>query len=173
MITRIRNQATKYAPAKQSGVYIVEFAIVGSLVLLVLFGSVEVSRVFFTVNMLEEATRRGARVAAVCPVDSPAINRAAIFNSSGTGTASAILPNLTTANVEVQYLDSAGVAVTDYAGDEARYRAIDFVRVQIVNYQHDMLIPGFIYSFQTRGYATTIPRESLGKYEDDQTSTCT
>jgi len=140
--------------------------------LTVLFGAVEVSRVFFTVNMLEEGTRRGARVAAVCTVDNNAIARAAIFNSSG-GSSSPILPNLTTANVEVQYLDRAGVPVTDYASDATRYTAIDFVRVQIVDYQHDMLIPGFIYSFQTRGYATTIPRESLGKYEDDRTSTCT
>jgi Flp pilus assembly protein TadG len=172
MITQKRNNSIKNACAKQRGVYIVEFAIVASIVLTVLFGSVEVSRVFFTVNMLEEATRRGARVAAVCTVDNLAIARTAIFDSAGTGSSS-ILPNLTTANVDVQYLDSAGVAVTDYAGDADRYRAIDFVRVQIIDYQHNMLIPGFLYSFPTRGYATTIPRESLGKYEDNQTSTCT
>jgi Flp pilus assembly protein TadG len=173
MVNHIRNSSTKYTRGKQRGVYIVEFAIVGSLVLTVLFASLEVSRVFFTVNMLEEATRRGARVAVVCDVDSTAIARAATFNSSGAGNTSPILHNFTTANIDVQYLDRAGVAITDYATVPDRYRAIDFVRVQIIDYQHDMLIPGFIYSFQTRGYATTIPRESLGKYEDDRTSTCT
>jgi hypothetical protein len=156
----------------QGGLYIVEFAVVGLAALIVLFGTLEVCRMMFTVNVLEEATRRGARIAAVCTVDNEAIARVTVFAASGE-TDSPILPDLTIANVEVQYLDDAGVPINDYATDDNRYMDIEYVRVQIINYTHNMIIPTFDLSFQTRAYPTTIPRESLGIPRPDQTSNCT
>ncbi len=158
---------------RQQGLATVEFAIVGLVSLVVLFGVLEVSRMMFTMNMLQEATRRGARMAAVCTVDSPAIARAAMFNSSGSGTASPIINGLSTANIQVDYLDAAGNTVVGYAGDVKAYYRIQYVRVQIVNFQHQMIVPGLNLSFVTRPYPTIMPRESLGVPKPGKTSTCT
>ena len=52
--------------AKQTGTAIVEFAIIASVMLMILFGVIEFGRVMFVGNALAESTRRGARLAAVC-----------------------------------------------------------------------------------------------------------
>jgi Flp pilus assembly protein TadG len=158
---------------KQRGLASVEFALVGLVAMVVLFGVLEVARMMFTLNMLQEATRRGARMAAVCTVDNPAIARAALFNSSGGGTDSPLINRLTAANIQVDYLDTAGNAVVGYATDIDAYYTIEFVRVQIVNFQHQLIIPGLNLSFVTRPYPTVMPIESLGIPPVGQTSTCT
>lgn len=43
------------------GVYVVEFAFIGLLVFVLLFGVLEMGRLYFTVNALDESARRGAR----------------------------------------------------------------------------------------------------------------
>ena len=48
------------------GTYTVEFAVIGLLVFTLLFGVLEMGRLYFTVNALDEAVRRGTRLAAVC-----------------------------------------------------------------------------------------------------------
>ena len=58
---------------RQHGTTTVEVAIIGVVVMVVLFGVIEIARVFFVFNALNEATRRGARVAAVCQLNDPAI----------------------------------------------------------------------------------------------------
>lgn len=145
--------------SRQRGITAVETAVVGLLAMIVLFAVFEVARVFFVINALEEATRRGARVAAVCPLNDPAIRQIAIFNDSGNSGSSSLVGNLTTGNVQLQYLDDAGAVLGDPAGS---YLDIGFVRVSIVNYQHQLLIPMFIQTINLPGFATTLPRESLG-----------
>jgi Flp pilus assembly protein TadG len=145
--------------SKQVGVTTVEVAIVGMLAMMVLFAVFEVARAYFVINALEEATRRGARVAAVCQVNDPAIAEITIFNASGGGGASPLLHDLTTANVNVEYIDDAGAVVTD---PMSSYFDISFVRVGIANYQHQLIIPMFIHTINMPAFATTLPRESLG-----------
>jgi Flp pilus assembly protein TadG len=142
----------------QRGVTTVEFAIVGLLAMITLFGVLEIARAFFVYNALEEATRRGARVAAVCQVNDPAISEITIFNSSG-GSTSAIVSGLTTGNVVVEYLDQTGNILVDPMGS---YGLIRYVRVSIAGFTHQLLIPLFASSFTTPSFATTLPAESLG-----------
>jgi len=164
-MTRPAHRKLRSKPAaRQRGMTSVEFAIVGATSMLILFGCLEVSRLLFTVNVLEEATRRAARVAAVCTIDSSLIAETAVFNSSGGG----VLPNLTTDNVQVEYLGTSGAAVAN----PPVISSIEYVRVQIINYEHELIIPGFSLSFMTRGYPTTIPSESLGKVPTGQTNSC-
>ena len=68
---------------RQKGTTTVEFAIVGTAMMLVLLLSIEMRRMIFVINTLGEATRRGGRMAAVCPINDPEISRVAVFNSSG------------------------------------------------------------------------------------------
>ena len=90
---------------KETGAAMVEFAIIAWVFFLLLFGVIEFARLLFTFNTLTEVARRGARVAAVCPPNHPAIRRVAIFGDPNAGTTGTILPNITTANILVRYND--------------------------------------------------------------------
>lgn len=141
----------------QQGLSSVEFALVGLVVFTVLLSAIEMGRVMFTLNMLREATYRGARVAAVCPVGDPKIALAAIFD----GVSTSVLPTLTTANIQVNYLDAAGNNIVN-PGAAGNFIDIRFVNVQIVNFSHDFLVPALDISFTTKSYPATLPTESLG-----------
>ena len=146
--------------ARQKGMYTVEFAIVGAALFIILFGAIEVSRALFAYNTIAEATRRGARVAAVCSEDDEATaQRAAVFSiAGGDGSdASPILKGLSVSNVDVKYLGADGV--TEATGGDIKY-----VRVRIERYSHELLIPfvGFTLPESVFTSSTTIPAESLG-----------
>jgi hypothetical protein len=135
----------------QRGTTTVEFAIVGAVALTLLFTVIEFSRILFTLNMLDEGVRRGARVAAVCDVGHAAIAQAAAFVT---------LPGLTTSNVVTEYLGDDGSTLADPAG--ADYGLISFVRVQIVNYSFPVALPFIAATFASPVISATLPRESLG-----------
>jgi hypothetical protein len=139
----------------QKGTTTVEFAIVGSVAMLVLLTVIEFSRVLFVVNALGEGARRGARMAIVCPINDPAIAQTSIFSRSGGSNASPVIQDLTTANVSVQYLDQAGEIV-------ANPLDIRYVRVSIENFQHQLVLPIPIGPITLPSMPTTFPRESLG-----------
>ena len=52
----------------QSGVYVVEFALVSILLLTVLLGIIDFGRIMFLWNASAEATRVGARISVVCDI---------------------------------------------------------------------------------------------------------
>lgn len=174
----------RLAKRRQSGLTTVEFAIVGAVFLLILFGIIEFGRFLMVLGSLNEATRRGARVAAVCPLNHPGITRVTVFNDpNAADTGSPVVNGLTTANVVVQYLDRNFdvVAVTDPL-DPATIGTISrgYVRVRITNFQHRLLIPLFDFLpdafnpvIDTPAYQTTIPAESLGVVPaDDANNAC-
>lgn len=142
---------------RELGLATVEMAIVALLMMMTLFGSIEIARAFFVYTTLEEATRRGARVAAVCQVNDPAIREIAALSDGGP--ASDIIFGLTTANVAVEYLDTVGNVLGDPLGS---YGLIRYVRVRIVGFTHQLLIPLVTMSFLTPDFETTLPAESLG-----------
>ena len=142
---------------RQRGAHLLEFSLVAGVFFLVFFGILEFSRMIFTWSTLTEATRRGARVAAVCPVDHAAVARVTISGDSGGD--GPVLPNLTTANVLVQYFDTDGVVIPNpavSAGDVA------FVSVQINGYQHQFLVPYIPTIFSAPSFRAVLPSESLG-----------
>jgi len=135
----------------QRGTTTVEFAIVGAVVLALIFTVIEFSRILFSLNVLDEGVRRATRVAAVCAVGDAAIADAAVFVS---------LPRLTTTNVVTEYLDDDGGTLGDPAGGD--YPSIDYVRVRIVNYAFPVAIPFVAATFAAPEFSSTLPRESLG-----------
>lgn len=149
----------------QRGAALVEFAFIALVFFMLLFGIVEFGRVWFTYNTLAEATRRGARVAAVCPADGTGmkqVQQTAFFDE--THTQNSGMFGLSTANVAVSYLTSDMTAVaTPLAANSATYDSIAFVRVQIQNFTHTLLIPVFSRTFAIPPIATTLPSESLGR----------
>jgi Flp pilus assembly protein TadG len=153
---------------RQRGVTTVEFAIIGAVMMTVLFGVIEVGRAMFMLNALAEATRRSARMAAVCPINDPAIAAVGLFNRPGQ-TGNRIVANLSAANFAIEYLDDSGAVVTDPVGNFAQ---IEFVRTRIVNFQHQMLIPFATYLVTPPDFATTLRRESLGVPRDGVIQPC-
>lgn len=137
----------------QIGTTSVEFAIVGLVFFTVLFAIIDLSRVFWQVAALDESTRRGARIAAVCPVNDPYVAQVALFEG--------LIPNLGTPNILVQYLDEDGAVVGDPAG--AGYGSIRYVRVGIQNFQLQTFIPGLTSVLTMPAFETTLLSESLGR----------
>ncbi len=150
----VRQAPTRHS---QRGVTAVEFAIVGTVLFMVLFGIMEFARAMYVVNVLTEATRRGARVAAVCPVGDPYPAEAAVFAAGGLS--SPVIPGLSTGNVEIDYLDQSGNVIADPAAD---FGSIRYVRATIVNFSLPLMIPMVSPTLSLSGFATTLPRESLG-----------
>ncbi|TRW89690.1 TadE/TadG family type IV pilus assembly protein [Candidatus Methylobacter oryzae] len=154
---------------QQKGLYIVEFALVASLFFVLLFGVIEFARALFVWNTLTEATRRGARLAVVCPVDHASIANVTVFNAPGSAGASPIVPGLNSSNVVTEYLDQTG-AVT------AIFNDIRYARVRIVGFQHTLLIPALLPGLPSMQltapqFETILPRESLGAVPDGAGST--
>lgn len=143
--------------SRQRGVTSVEFAIVGTVLFTLLFGVIEFGRALFVANALAESTRRGARMAAVCPVGDPRPALVAIMaNADG---ASAFSADLTTTNVEVSYLDQTGATLANPAGS---FASIRYVRVRIVNFTQELLIPIVMPELLMPSFTATLPIESLG-----------
>ena len=141
---------------QQRGLSTVEFALVALILFMLIFGVIEIGRAFFVAATLDEAARRGARMAVVCPINDPAIAQTAAFNST-------VIPDLDASDIVIEYLNGAGGIVGNPA-DPAGFRLIRFVRVRVVGYQHQMLIPlvTALTQFTMPEYATVLPRESLG-----------
>jgi len=146
---------------RQSGLTTVEFAIVAAVLITVIIAIIDISRLYFSVAALNEATRRGARVAAVCPVNDPAIAQVAVFNVSGETGPSPIVAGLETQHIDVEYLDNNGAPVVDPAG--AGFEDIRYLRVRINGgFQLRTVIPGLPQVISVPDFAATLPRESLG-----------
>ncbi len=162
----------------QRGAAMVEFALIALLFFMILFGIIEFGRAFFTYNTLVEATRRGARVAAVCPVSAAGqtmVQQATIFDGAPGDSQTTGLLGLTTADVQVTYWKSDGTQADTTTPNSATYDSIAFVRVQILSLNSlnniRLLIPGVSVAFPVPTIATTLPSESLGRISPVNPST--
>ena len=151
----------------------VEFAVVGALMLLLLFAAIEFGRLVFIWNSATEATRRGVRVAAVCPVNDPAIANITVFNDATASGASSLLNGLSSSDVRVEYLkddgspaDCSGCNCDDSCGDDP-FVSIKYVEVSIPAYRYTLLLPPpFNVTITMPPFESTLPRESLGVVPD-------
>jgi len=171
----------------QHGAALVEFALIGLVFFTILFGLIEFGRAFFTYNTLVEATRRGARVAAVCPISSAGTLQAqqvTVFdpnNPDGTTPMTGLL-GLSTANVQVSYFDTNSDPLCTgptppalcwingpLASNSTTYNTVTFVRVQLQNVPNflNLNIPGFSISLPMPTIQTTLPSQSLGRISFD------
>jgi hypothetical protein len=146
-----------------TGTTTVEFAIVAAALLMMIFSVLEVGRTYYVYAMLDEVTRRAARLAAVCPVNDPAIPRLAIFNASGDASESSLVKNLMPANVVIDYLDETNTVVAS-PSVASGFAQIRYVRARVVGFQHEMYVPfaDGLASFFMNEFESILPRESLG-----------
>jgi Flp pilus assembly protein TadG len=145
---------------RQQGLTTVEAAIGAALMLILLFGAIEVARVIFVYNFLDEVTRRGARVAAVCPFNHPGIREVAVFADPLDGTVdtqSPFVQQLQTGDVKVEYLDAAGNKAP-FGGNE--FAETKFVRAYVDSFDLNLLF--FPTAITTPEFSTILPSEDLG-----------
>lgn len=141
---------------RQRGITTVEFALVGLLAFIILFGCLEFGRALYTAGSLTEGTRRAARFATVNAIENCAnrIRDVAIFADGGPS-----FPGLSRANVTVDYLNQNGVVT---AATHVNIPNIAYVRVGIQNYQLQLNIPAIRPTISMPPFETTLPIESLG-----------
>lgn len=144
---------------RQRGLTTVEFAIVGGVLMTVLFACLEFGRAMYTSAMLSEGTRRAARLAAVCPINDPVIKPAVNFTG---------LYGFTNANVSLDYLDAAGAPL----GAAPAVVNVYYVRVQVTGYTMPLAIPFIMPTLVSPAYAVTFPAESLGISDTGVSTAC-
>jgi hypothetical protein len=151
---------------KQSGAALVEFAGVALVFLMIVFGIVEFARAFFIYNTLIEATRRGARVAAICPPTSTgisAVKDVVLFEAGGSDSNSGFL-GLEASDVHVYYCaDSDDLQDPADDCDATDPDLINFVNVSIDYGDIGLIIPGINLLFPIPEFSTSLPAESLGR----------
>ncbi|SFF92667.1 TadE-like protein [Duganella sp. CF458] len=102
----MKNPARRPSLARQTGAAIVEFAIIGGLLLAFIYAIFEFGRMLFVYNTMQEISRRGAREATVRWVsDSATIKSVALFGASTLPGG----PEITTSNIFIRYLRANGV----------------------------------------------------------------
>ncbi|OXS15046.1 TadE family protein [Zobellella denitrificans] len=142
----------------QLGTTTVEFAIVGSVVFLVMFAVMEAGRLLYTWGVLNEASRRAARLATVCPVNEALDGTIAGMVSTQLG---GVLPGFVPENVSFEYLGTTGTLLAAPLG--ADYNSIRYVRSRITNYQYEMILPLSVdLSMLAPDFSSTLRAESLG-----------
>src|ERR1700704_6172050 len=118
----------------ERGATLLEFGIVGSVLFTAMFGVLEFGRLLFTHNALRDAARRGARYAVVRKNDAAgitAVKNMVVYGdpNANPATATPIAPGMTTANVQVDYVNFNGIQLGARAS------------VSIINYQYKFFVP--------------------------------
>lgn len=150
----MKNTASK---GKQSGLTILEFTLIALALLMLIFGAFEFSRYVFSMQMLNEMTRKAARLAVVCSIDdrNDIVNLPGVVGHRPSG--------FLETNLSIEYLDIEGEPVLDLQDDFANIR---FVKAQIEGYKF-RFIPllsfiGDAGAITAPSFPTILPTESLG-----------
>ncbi len=149
---------------RQQGVYVVEFAIVATVVFVILFACLEVARLMYSYNALTEVSRRAARLAAVCTPDRTTMEATDDMKTLALFNGRQLVSGLVADNLDVDYLTETGAL----AGSIPDVRQ---VRATVSNYQHELIIPGVFIQLNSPAFRTLMPSESLGqtRYADTNT----
>ena len=129
---------------RQCGIVAVEFALIASLLLMLLFGIMELSRLMFYWNTATEATRLGARIASVCALDHAEIKYRM----------TALFPVIAAADIGIDYRPN-GCSASDCEQLTVSINKPDRLQLSIpLSPQRLVLLPW-------PSFSTSLPRESM------------
>lgn len=139
----------------ERGAALMEFAIVATVFLTVLFGILEFGRLFWTHNALRDAARRGVRYATIRKNDTAgitAVKNMVVYGdpNANPATATPVINGLTTANVDVEYQNYDGILLSSRA------------TVEINSFQFKFAVPLVGGTLNMPAYRTSLPGESAG-----------
>jgi Flp pilus assembly protein TadG len=136
----------------EEGKTLLEFAIIGTVFLSVMFGVIEFGRLYWTHNALRDAARRGVRYAAVRKNDAvgmQAVKNMVVYGDPAGGT-TPLVNGLSTSNVDIEYVNYNGIQLSSRA------------TVKISNYKFNFAVPLIGGSITMPAYRTSLPGESVG-----------
>jgi Flp pilus assembly protein TadG len=136
----------------ERGAALVEFAIVATVFMSVMFGVIEFGRLFWTHNALRDAARQGVRYASVRRNDAAgiqAVKNVVVYGDPAGGT-TPIVSGMSTSNVQVDYQNYNGLQLSSRAS------------VQINNFQFQFSVPLLGGAMTMPAYRTSLPGESAG-----------
>ena len=144
---------------RQAGSTVVEFALVLMLFLTVFLGILDFTRMLWTWNAANEATRWGARTSVVCNKNAAAV----LANMKK------LLPQVAAANVQIDWYDSAGAIsatcdFTNCAGVNVRITGLNYQWLSPIGFATHAVIP-------MPGFSTYLPREVMGQ-DPNSNSVC-
>lgn len=152
---------------RQQGLSIIEFTLVSTTLLLLIFAVIEVGRYVYSLQVVNDMTRVAARLAVVCRVedrnDIPAL---ALSSNAPVG--------FTAANLTVEYLDASGNTITGTLTDDDVFSTIEYVRARVVDFEYQFT--GLLSFVSMTGmlaipdFETTRPRENLGRHRETSTN---
>lgn len=137
----------------ERGATLVEFSIAAMVFLTVMFAVIEFGRALWVHNALADAARRGARYAVLHSADDAEKVKNVVVYGDEDGGDQALVPNLTTGNVTVDY--------NDFALNKGS------VSVSIDEYQFQFVIPIVGTTITMPHYTTTLTGECVGWIPDD------
>ncbi|MDA0118947.1 TadE/TadG family type IV pilus assembly protein [Vibrio sp. T11.5] len=149
------------------GVTIIEFTLVSTTLLLIIFGVIEVGRYVYSLQVVNDMTRVAARLAIVCRVeDQNDIPGLALSDNAPVG--------FTAANLTVEYLDASGNVVTGTLTDDDVFSTIEYVRARVVDFDYQftglLSFVSFTGLLAVPEFETTRPRENLGHHRETPTN---
>nr|VVV05010.1 hypothetical protein AW0309160_02420 [Aliivibrio wodanis] len=162
----------------QKGVTIIEFTVIALAVMVMILGVIEIGRYVYSLQMLNEMTRKAARLATVCYVldqkDIPYMDEVVKNYPMGFAGDELVIEYLDDSG---QILDLSKFDELSTAAQSSEFSKIRFVRARIDGYQYHFLsVLSFIGDggvIEVQSFQTTLPAESLGVVrprEDDENS---
>ncbi len=140
----------------QLGISIIEFTLVVTALMLIIFSVIEVGRFVYSQQIINEITRKAARLGVVCYVlDKSDIANIVITDNAPVG--------FTSDNLIIEYLNSSGGVVDD---PETNFSSIKSVLARSSGYNFKFM--GFLSFFGSDGevempeFKTVLPIETLG-----------
>lgn len=132
----------------ERGATLVEFSIGVTVFAVAMFAVLEFSRLLWVHNALTDAARRGARYAVMHSENDVAAVKNVVVYGNAAGTGNAMLENLTTEDVDVDY---NGFGMNDGT-----------VTVSVDDYQYQFVFPLLPDSVTMPNYSTTLTGECAG-----------
>jgi Flp pilus assembly protein TadG len=132
--------------SRQRGISAVEFAIVGSVLAILMLAILQFGRMVYTMNVMQEAARRAARVAAVSPMNTD-MSGVALFTTP---------PDPARTTVTTEYWTEG------FAGRTGTFDQVRYVRVTVSTQGFNAGTPWVADWFEPPPATATVPRESLG-----------
>jgi Flp pilus assembly protein TadG len=138
----------KLIHSRERGATLVEFSIAAVVFLTAMFAVIEFGRALWVHNALSDAARRGARYAVIHSADDANAVKNVVVYGNPAGGSKPMVPNLSTANVSVNY--------SQFGLNKGT------VSVSVTNYQFQFVIPIVGTTITMPGYKTTLTGESVG-----------
>jgi len=139
---------SKVFDSSERGATLVEYSIAVTVFLIAMFAVIEFGRAIWVHNALSDAARRGARYAVLNSANNSAQVKNVVVYGDPAGGAQPTVPNLSTANVTVNY--------SNFGLNKGT------VSVSVTNYQFQFVIPIVGTTITMPSYTTTLTGESVG-----------